>query len=249
MNARQAAYRDRSLAPEASPSLAAPSKVRPRSAPQPTGYLFLPSRWRRVRFLIWLRRTHAWLGFWGAALALLFGATGILLNHRAVLKIPAAKIEHSVIQISLPNEKPANAQSLAVWLQGELGVDRPPVLVKTEPAQTVVWNGQAVQQPQMWRIFFASPQRGFNAEYWTGNAFVTVKRQDPNLFAFLTRLHMGTGATAAWVLLVDTLAGGLIVLALSGILLWSRLHGSRLTAAGIGLTSLGLLLWFAWQPT
>jgi hypothetical protein len=183
---------------------------------------------------------------WGAALALLFGATGILLNHRAVLKIPAAKVEQSVVQLSLRNERPANAQALALWLRSELKLDQPPVLIKAEPGQTVIWNGHPVQQPQVWRIFFASPQRGFNAEYWTGNAFVTVKRQDPNLFAFLTRLHMGTGATAAWVLLVDTLAGGLIVLALSGILLWSRLHGSRLTAAGIGFTSLGLLVWFAW---
>jgi hypothetical protein len=248
MNTKQPAFRDRGLVREAATLRASSSEVPLRPVSQPIGYLFLPSRWRRARFLIWLRRTHAWLGLWGAALALLFGATGILLNHRAVLKIPAAKVEQSVVQLSLPKERPANAQALALWLQSELKIDRTPVLIKAEPEQTVIWNGQPVQQPQMWRIFFASPQRGFNAEYWTGNAFVTVKRQDPNLLAFLTRLHMGTGATAAWVLLVDTLAGGLIVLALSGILLWSRLHGSRLTAAGIGLTSLGLLMWFAWQP-
>lgn len=218
-----------------------------RARPLPVGYLFLPSQLRRARFLVWLRRTHAWVGLWGAGLGLLFGATGILLNHRVVMKIPAARVEYSVIQLSLPEQRPENAQALARWLQSELHVERPPVLIKVEPAQTVIWNGHAVQQPQLWRVFFASPQQGLNAEYWTGNAFVTVKRQDPNLFAFLTRLHMGTGASAAWILLVDTLAGGLIVLALSGIFLWSRLHGSRLTAAGIGLTSLGLLTWFAWQ--
>jgi hypothetical protein len=114
-------------------------------------------------------------------------------------------------------------------------------------AQTVVWNGEVVRQPQLWKIFFASPQRAFHAEYWAGNAFVTVKRQDPNLFSLLTRLHMGNGVNAAWVLLADTLAGGLVVLALSGILLWSRLHGTRLAAAGLGLGSLGLMIWFAWQ--
>lgn len=107
-------------------------------------------------------------------------------------------------------------------------------------------NGEAVQQPQLWLVFFASPQRAFNAEYWVGNAFVTVKRQNPNFFALLTRLHMGNGVNAAWVLLVDTLAGGLIVLALTGTLLWSRLHGTRLFAAALGLGSLGLMLWFAW---
>lgn len=247
MSVKDAAYRERALTGRAAP-LRSAYKARAPAKPQPVGYLFLPSRLRRARFLIWLRRTHAWVGLWGAALALLFGATGILLNHRAVMKIPAAKVEEALIQLSLPDPKPDSAQALARWLQSELQVDRPAVLIKVEPAQTVIWNGHAVQQPQMWRVFFASPQRGFNAEYWTGNAFVTVKRQDPNFFALLTRLHMGTGVSAAWILLVDTLAGGLIVLALSGILLWSRLHGSRLTAAAIALTSLGLLTWFAWKP-
>jgi hypothetical protein len=74
-----------------------------------------------------------------------------------------------------------------------------------------------------------------------------VKRQDPNAWALLTRLHTGTGATAAWVLLVDTLAGALITLALSGLLLWSRLHGSRLTALGIALGSVFLTFSLAWQ--
>ena len=65
---------------------------------------------------------------------------------------------------------------------------------------------------------------------------------DPNLLATLNRLHMATGASAAWILLTDTLAGALIALSLTGILLWTKLHGSRLLALGIGGSSLGLLL-------
>jgi uncharacterized protein len=74
---------------------------------------------------------------------------------------------------------------------------------------------------------------------------VTVKRQEANAFAMITQLHKGAGATVPWILLVDTLAGGLILLALSGMLLWSRLHGTRLAAAGLGLGSLGFVIWFA----
>jgi hypothetical protein len=54
---------------------------------------------------------------------------------------------------------------------------------------------------------------------------------------------MGIG----WVLLADTLAGGLIVLSLTGILLWTRLHGGRLAAAGLGFGSLVLAAAFTWQ--
>lgn len=219
-----------------------------RDRPQAAGHLFLPSTLRRrAKFLIWLRRTHAWTGLWGAALALFFGCTGFLLNHRAVLKIPAAELRLTVIQVPLPGPPPANPQILALEVQHALDIDRPALLVKTEPAQRLEWNGRAIEQPELWRVAFASPQRTLNAEYWVGNAYATVKRQDPNVFALVNRLHTGTGVNAAWVLLVDTLAGGLIVLALSGILLWSRLHGTRLTAAGIGLTSLASLIVLAWQ--
>jgi len=55
------------------------------------------------------------------------------------------------------------------------------------------------------------------------------------------------GLGIGWVLLVDTLGGALILLSLSGVLLWTRLHGPRLGAAGLGLGSLSLALWFVWQ--
>ena len=42
----------------------------------------------------------------------------------------------------------------------------------------------------------------------------------------------------AWILLTDTLAGGLLILAITGTLLWSRLHGPRLVAAGLIGTTL-----------
>jgi hypothetical protein len=218
-----------------------------RTVAVPVGYLFMPSLVRRrAKFLIWLRRTHAWLGLWGAGLALLFGTTGFLLNHRLVMKVPGPHVENTVVQVPI-DEQPRDAQALAVELQKRLNVDRPANLVRAEPAQDVAWNGEKLRQPELWRVFFASPARTLNVEYWKGNAFATVKRQDPNAWAFLTRLHTGTGATVAWVLLVDTLAGALITLALTGLLLWSRLHGTRLTALGIGVGSVALTFCVAWQ--
>jgi hypothetical protein len=89
-------------------------------------------------------------------------------------------------------------------------------------------------------VDFHNPQQSVNAEYWVGNSFVSVKRQDANIFAFITRLHKGVGMGTAWVLLADTLAGGLVFLSLTGLLLWTKLHGSRLLMAGLGLVSLGL---------
>ncbi|MFD2270727.1 hypothetical protein ACFS07_05380 [Undibacterium arcticum] len=65
----------------------------PRSPLPATSSLSAPkrSRSKRAVFLGWLRKTHLYIGLWGALLGLLFGATGILLNHRSVLKIPIEK--------------------------------------------------------------------------------------------------------------------------------------------------------------
>jgi hypothetical protein len=195
---------------------------------------------KRMPWLKWLRRIHAWVGLWGAALGLLFGISGILLNHRAIMKIPAAQMEQSQVELVLPTPPPADAKALALWLQAYAAIDREPSKVSTEPPKTVTWAGQNFQQPRQWRVEFHSPQHSVNAEYWVGNTFVSVKQQDANIFAFITRLHKGVGMGTAWVLLADTLAGGLVFLSLTGLLLWTKLHGSRLAMAGLGMTSLGL---------
>lgn len=199
---------------------------------------------KRIRWLKWLRRTHAWIGLWGAGLGLLFGISGFLLNHHIIMKIPAAHIEQSQIELALPAQPITDAKALAAWLQTELNITREPNRIMSEPEKTVTWAGQQHQQPASWRVDFHNPQHSISAEYLLGNSYVSVKRQDANAFAFLTRLHKGVGAGVGWVLLADTLAGGLVFLSLSGLLLWTRLHGSRLTMAGLGLTSLGLGVFF-----
>lgn len=204
------------------------------------GYLFLPKSLSRGAFLKWLRRTHAWLGLWGAALGLLFGFTGILLNHRDILKIPIGRMEQSEIQLALPSPAPSDPQALADWLGERLRLDLSHAKIKREASKALIWNNQPVQQPAAWQISLRQPNRMVNAEYWEGNAFVTVKQGEANLLTTLNNLHKGVGMNAAWVLLVDTLAGALLILSMTGILLWTRLHGPHIAAAGLGLGSLTL---------
>jgi hypothetical protein len=209
------------------------------------GYLFLPRSLSRGGFLKWLRRTHAWLGLWGAALGLLFGFTGILLNHRDILKIPIGRMQQTEIQLALPEPRPADPKAMAAWLGQSLRVDTGQARIKKEPAKEVIWQNQTLQQPAAWSITLRSPNRMLSAEYWEGNAFVSVKQGNANLLQTLNNLHKGTGMGVGWVLLVDTLAGALLLLSMTGLLLWTRLHGPRLAAAGLGLGSLSLAVLFA----
>lgn len=235
MKSPQAPHRTRA-------SVAEKRKWPPRAA---QGHLFVPRRWHRVKFLKWLRRTHAWLGLWGAVLGLLFGVSGILLNHRAQLKIPAAQTTETRLQVALPEPLPATPAALGEFLQKELDLRAPPGPPRKEPAKAAPWGDGKVQQPERWQINFVSPKQTVLAEYWVGNRYVSVRITDPNFFAWLTWLHKGTGAGIGWVLLVDTLAGGLIVLALTGFLLWTRLHGPRLLALGLIGSCLVTALLFA----
>lgn len=216
----------------------APFRVEPPPAPSRTAVA-----------IHWLRRMHVWIGLWGALLGLLFGGTGILLNHRDVLPIPAAQVQETTVQVPLPAPAPRTPQAMADWLRRSLRLGPDPVRVQAEAARPVAWGDRALVQPARWRASFAAPSGSVQAEYWVGNNYVTVTRSDNNFFATLSNLHKGTGMGVAWVLLVDTLAGSIILLSLSGVLLWALTTRVRTVGLAIGAVSLvaaGTLALAAW---
>ena len=100
--------------------------------------------------------------------------------------------------------------------------------------------GKDMPQPERWEVNFALPQAMIHAEYVAGNQFATVKREDANIWAFITRMHKGVGANAGWVLLADSIAGAMMLLSVTGVLLWTKMRGSRL--ALVGLTGISTVL-------
>ncbi|GAB7128496.1 PepSY-associated TM helix domain-containing protein [Silvimonas sp. JCM 19000] len=193
---------------------------------------FLPDSLRKGSFLKWLKRVHAWLGLWGAALGLMFGVSGFLLNHRAQMKINAVTPVENTVQVALPDSARTDPKAFAEWFSGytRLGGH---ARTRVSPAKQVVWNNMPVQKPAEWQVTLARPNYSFSATYTQGNQLVEVKRSDTNFWGVITNLHKGVGAGVAWVLLVDTLAGALVTLCITGFLLWSRLHGPRLAALGL----------------
>jgi hypothetical protein len=191
---------------------------------------------RRGVFLKWLRKTHGWIGLWGALLGLLFGLTGFFQNHRAVMKIGGGAPQVSTLQLTLPTPAPRTPAELGAWLQGELKLPRPAERVQREPAKPVAWGDKAVVQPEHWQLMFRSPQYVVQAEYWAGAAQVQVRRSEPGLLGVLENLHRANGVGAGWVLLADTLAGGMVLLSLTGVLLWTGLNRRRT----VGLAILGV---------
>jgi hypothetical protein len=215
--------------------------------PEASLHLRQRRRSRRAVFLKWLRKTHLYVGLWGAALGLLFGATGILLNHRSVMKIPVEKSVQKTAQLPLPAQPFGSAQQMSEWLQQELKFSPKQVMVKSQPAKKIIWADQEVPQPERWSISLQSPQRGVSAEYFVGNHFVKLEHLDATPIGTLTRLHMSSGASVFWVLLSDTIASGMILLSLTGLLLWTKLHTVRMTAVMTSVTALAASIWYVWS--
>ena len=77
-----------------------------------------------------------------------------------------------------------------------------------------------------------------SADYWVGSGYVTVKRTGNTFLATLTNLHKGVGLSVGWVLLIDTLAGSIILLSLTGVLLWTQLNTRRTVGAVLVIGSI-----------
>jgi len=300
----------------------------------------------RTSAVIWLRKTHGWIGLWGATLGLLFGTSGIWLNHRAVLPLQPA-IERSNLQLALPEPAPTDPRVLATWLRGTLQIDAPAANIRVEPARPVAWaqgsdrhgsDGAALRssgvsatarggdaertrtrdrspdrerevraplaiasapvaasastsaaalraahaapgaaathartakaarasaahpasaamaagaaasgaaaaslmQPEHWTISFGGPKASVQADYWVGNRSVSVRRTESGFIGTLMNLHKGVGMPVPWILLVDTLAGSLILLSLSGLALWTLTHRRRVVGLAIFGTALAV---------
>jgi len=194
----------------------------------------------RQNAAIWLRKAHGWIGLWGATLGLLFGFSGIWLNHRAVLPLQPAAERHN-LTLTLADPPPADAQALAAWVQHSLALIAPASNVRVEKDRPVPWaeatasSAPMAMQPEHWTLSFNEPDTQIQADYWIGNRTVSVRRTDNGLVGTLTNLHKGIGMPVAWILLVDTLAGSLILLSLSGLALWMLTRRKR----RLGLAVLG----------
>ena len=209
----------------------------------PAYHPFIPRRWQSHEVLKWLKRVHAWTGLWGALFFLLLGTSGVLLNHRAQLKIDTGEpVELVAIELPVAPGTIANADALGAWAQRELRlpVEAQPPKRAAGPKRKPSFLGREVAEAETWSRSFAMPDARVTVDYVPGANHVTARREAVNALGVIKNLHKGVGVPVAWVLLIDTIAGALMTMALTGFLLWSRLHGPRLLAGGLAG---GALIW------
>lgn len=204
---------------------------------------FLPRSWSSAAVLKWLKRVHAWTGLWGALSFLLLGFSGFLLNHRAQWKIDTGEpAEVSSVELPVVPGTIPDAEALGGWAQNALRLPvkgQPPRAgADGAPVAKGTFMGHPVRRAKTWSRTFNLTDARVIVSYVEGANHVTAKREDIGFLNILKNLHKGVGLPVAWVLLMDTIAGALVAMSLTGVLLWSRLHGPRLLAVGLAGGSL-----------
>jgi uncharacterized protein len=208
---------------------------------------------RRLALVRWVRRTHGWFGLWGALLGLMAGTSGIWLNHRSVMKLELPDQQQTIMQLAIPDPRPETANAMAAWLQSALKVDRLASNVRVERSRPVPWaerggEGRPAMQPERWTFAFGGPNKVIQVEYWVGNKAASVRTTQNGFIATLTNLHKGATMPAPWILLIDTLAGAMIFLSISGAILWWETHRRRLAGIVIFGVSVAVTVALAMSP-
>lgn len=210
-----------------------------------SGLLFFPHKWQRGHVVRWLKRIHAWTGFWGAVLFFTMGVSGVLLNHRDKLKIDTGEpVEVSAMDIAVAPGLIKDEKSLTAWAKKEFGLKndpRPPRGGPGGPGKGGEGKGPATERfmgkdrpkADKMELSFNAPNGKLTVEYVKGASSVSVREEAQNLWGTIKNMHKGAGLGILWILFIDTIGGALIAMSLTGFLLWSRLHGSRLLGGGL----------------
>jgi hypothetical protein len=206
-----------------------------------TAFRRIPRHPRKAAFLRTLRRLHAWIGLCGATFGLLFGLTGFLLNHRGVLKIESGQVTERKVTVEFP-EAPATPEGLARALAERFQVPMARVKWLSKAGKPGRMGGAAVQTADTWTVAFFGHAHFALATYTPGNRTVDLEQKDASFLQAMKRLHKGDGGQVGWILLSDAFAGAMVFLTLSGILLWTRLAGPKLLAAGLATGGLAAAL-------
>lgn len=165
----------------------------------------------------WIRQLHLWIGAWGALAAILYGFTGLVMNHRFGDGAwpQGDSRDAGRVALAIPAEARATPEQLSLWLRDHHRLDAQ-VIRKGGPG-----GGDGKPAPK-WTLSGGTAGTSWALEYAPGSDHATLKRSEHSLLAAANRLHKAVGGGTFWILLADSFAIGMLLLGLSGIWMWAR---------------------------
>jgi len=170
---------------------------------------------------------------------LLYGMTGLWLQHRATLKIPGPKTEmiSETFNLGYAFNSIDDFKYFANYRYPGLLND---TKVRVKESLILPTSNGSIVIPEMWSINYVGLEESINFSYVPETLVVRAKRQEPNFGAFMNRLHRGMGTGISWQLFGDLAAISLILFSLTGLFMWTKLHGESRT--GVILTTTGTIV-------
>ena len=181
----------------------------------------ISARRRNTRYR-WIRQLHLWIGAWGALAAILYGITGLVMNHRFGDGAwpQGESSEAARAELAIPAAARASPEQLSLWLRSHQQLDAQ-VIRQGGPG-----GGEGKPAPK-WTLSGGSAGSSWALEYVPGNESATLKHSRHSPLAAFNRLHKAVGGGLFWVLLADSFAVGMLLLGVSGIWMWARGRGWR----------------------
>jgi uncharacterized protein len=205
----------------------------PASTASPTARLTSASLHR------WIRQLHLWIGAWGALAAVLYGSTGLIMSHRfgdsAWPQGDSEELDKRALTV--PVEARSSAEALSLWLEKSEGLDAQ-MIRKPSP-------DEPAKGPPRWTLSGGTASNSWSLDYKIGGDTAELKRSQHSTLAALTRLHKAVSGGSGWRLLSDSFAIGMILLGVSGLLLWARgrtLKQMIVSIAGVSATVMTVVL-------
>jgi hypothetical protein len=177
-----------------------------------SGKAAAPGSARSLRMHRLMRQLHLWIGAWGAIAAILFGVSGFMQNHRAVMRLPQGdSTEVSSTQLAVPAVARVSRDALRTWLRDEQHVE-----VENQR------GGPPGRNRDHWSFVGGNARVVKQVEYVPGSDTATIRTNMQSPLAVLERLHKGIGGGVAWIILGDSFAIAMVMLGITGLVLWSR---------------------------
>lgn len=172
----------------------------------------------------WIRRIHLWIGAWGALAAVLYGTTGLIMSHRigenAWPQGESAEIGRTTLAV--PAEARTSAEALSLWLRDTQGLDAQTIRKPKPGGEGGPRREGERRGPSGWSLSGGTASASWSLDYAPGTDTAELKRTRHSPLAAFTRLHKAVAGGDGWRLLGDSFAIGMILLGLSGLLLWAR---------------------------
>ena len=184
----------------------------------------------------WIRQIHLWIGAWGALAAVLYGFTGLVMNHRMGENAwpQGDSRDAGATTLQIPVEARDSAERLSLWLQQTQHLD-----VRSIRKGGPGGRGGDAKQPPKWNFSGGTAADSWQLEYAPGSDAAELKRSRQTFLAAINRLHKAVGGGIGWRVLADSFAIAMVLLGLSGIWMWARGRSAKeMLLSVMGLSTL-----------